>query len=403
MRHQTDTSGWVLVGIGFAALALAFSVRVMLGLLMAPIEADLGWSRSIPSAAGALALCVMAAMAPLMGAEVDRRGPRRLLAGGLLLVAAGAAIVATSRSAALFLLGFGVVAAIGFSAVGSNIVAAAVAKRFTARRGLATGIATSGATAGEMALVPLIALLTAGAGWRAGFAALAAACLALGVVAWIALRGSPATAARERPANDGAPFGVVALLRSPVFHLLFWSFALCGFTTTGVIETHLLPFAALCGFPPLPSATAYGVLSAVNLAGMVLAGWLADRVDRPLLLGVIYLARAASFFLLLGLGPDIRLLYLFAVVFGLFDYATVPVTVSLAASHLGTARLGLAMGLISAGHAAGAALGAFLGGVVFDRFADYTPLWVASIGLAVLAGVLALLLPRQAAPVPATA
>ncbi|WP_395672575.1 hypothetical protein [Inquilinus sp.] len=59
-------------------------------------------------------------------------------------------------------------------------------------------------------------------------------------------------------------------------------------------------------------------------------------------------------------------------------------------------------GLISAGHAAGSALGAFLGGVVFDRFTDYAPLRAGSIGLAVLAGLLALLLPHRAAQ-PATA
>lgn len=392
MRDQATACRWILVGIGFAALALSFSVRAVLGLSMPAIEAELGWDRAFLSGASALALCVMAVMAPLMGAAVDRHGPRRLLAGGLLLIGAGAAIVAAGRSTALFLLGFGLVAAVGFTAVGTNIVAAAVARRFSERRGLATGIATAGATGGQLVLVPLMALLASGPAWRGGFAAMAAACLVLAVAAWVALRGAKAPAAPLRQ-EAGGP---AALLRSPVFHLLFWSFAICGFTATGAIETHLLPFAALCGFPPLPSATAYGVLSAMNVAGMVLAGWLTDRVDRPLLLAVIYLARAASFFLLIGIGPDIRMLYVFAVMFGLFDYATVPVTVSLAASHLGTARLGLAMGLISAGHAAGGALGAFLGGVVFDRFTDYAPLWAGSIGLAVLAGLLALALPRRA-------
>src|SRR5687767_10743778 len=107
MREWAPGGRWVLVGIGFAALALSFSVRAVLGLSMPAIEAELGWDRSVLSGASALALCVMAAMAPLMGAMVDRHGPRRLLAGGLLLIAAGAAIVAMAHSTALFLLGFG--------------------------------------------------------------------------------------------------------------------------------------------------------------------------------------------------------------------------------------------------------------------------------------------------------
>ncbi|MCX8999112.1 hypothetical protein NOF55_18565 [Rhizobiaceae bacterium BDR2-2] len=165
----------------------------------------------------------------------------------------------------------------------------------------------------------------------------------------------------------------------------FWSMPLmgrvCGFTTTGVIETHFLPYASFCGFPPLPSATAYGVLSAVNLGGMILAGHLGDRVHRPTLLGSIYLIRAASFILPLYVAPDIRLLYLFVVLFGLLDYSTV----GLAASHLGIERIGLAMGLISGGHALG---GAFLGGLLYDMTGAYGWLWIGSLALSVLAGLL---------------
>ena len=64
-----------------------------------------------------------------------------------------------------------------------------------------------------------------------------------------------------RPAAEPLRARLGFLARSPVFHALFWSYVVCGFTTTGVIETHLLPYAAACGFPPLQGATAYGVLS----------------------------------------------------------------------------------------------------------------------------------------------
>jgi MFS family permease len=192
------------------------------------------------------------------------------------------------------------------------------------------------------------------------------------------------------------------LLRNPVFHVLFWSFLLCGFTTSGVIETHFLPYAVACGFPPLPGATAYGVLSGVNLVGMILSGWLTDRINRPLLLGGIYIARACCFVLLMQVADTYPTLILFAVLFGLFDYSTIPVTASLAASHLGVRVMGLAMGLISAGHAVGGAAGAFLGGWLFDQFARYDWVWIAAVGLAGLAGLLALTL-RERAPVRAAA
>lgn len=182
-------------------------------------------------------------------------------------------------------------------------------------------------------------------------------------------------------------------VKQPAFHILFWSFLICGFTTTGVIETHLLPFASFCGFPPVPSATAYGVLSLVNLFGMIGAGWLTDRMNRPLLLGAIYALRALTFILLSNLpGMSIEMLFAFAVFFGAVDYATVPVTASLVASHVGLKLMGLAMGMISAGHAIGGAMGAFAGGYLFDQTGNYDLLWMASLWLAIGAGMMVVFL-----------
>ncbi len=160
----------------------------------------------------------------------------------------------------------------------------------------------------------------------------------------------------------------------------------------GVIETHLLPYAAACGYPPLTSATAYGVLSAFNMLGMILAGYLADRINRPILLAGIYFFRGLSLILLMYIADDLALLFIFAVAFGLFDYATVPVTSSLVDSHIGIKTMGLVMGLLASGHALGGAIGAFLGGVLFDLFATYNEMWIAAVVLAMMAAVISLVI-----------
>ena len=407
MTRATPIAAWLLVAIGFLALALAFSARSALGLAMPLWESELGWPRSFVSFGGAVALVVMALVAPVAGNLIDRHGSRLLLGGGTAVIGLGMLLVSVMETRWLFLFAFGLVAALGFGVVATHVVATVVARLFDRNRGLATGIATSGSTAGQLLVVPLLALVLTDVGWRWSFLALGLACFALVPVIALSLRrGAERTSATaaER-ADEPLRERLLFLARSPAFHLLFWSFALCGFTTTGVIETHLLPYAAACGFPPLPSATAYGVLSAVNLVGMIFAGWLTDRMNRPLLLGIIYIARGLSFILLLYIAADIRLLFLFAVLFGIFDYSTVPPTASLVASHLGLRIMGLAMGLISAGHSLGGAAGAFLGGWLFDAFARYDWVWILSIGLAVLAGLLALMLrdspPAERAAVPA--
>jgi len=391
-----DRTAWLIVGIGFLALSLAFSARSVLGLLMPIWEAELGWSRTFVSTGGALALVMMAAVAPLAGNMVDRVGPRGLLCWGLAALGGGALMVAIADSPWQFLLAFSVVAAFGFGVVATHVVSTAIALTFRSGAGLPTGIATSGATAGQLLVIPLLAAVVTTMGWRPAVAALGIGALLLIPVVLGFVRTKPmAPHAVRSDAVEPLSARLSMLLRRPVFHALFWSYVICGFTTSGVIETHLLPYAAACGFPPLDGAAAYGVLSGVNMVGMIAAGYLTDRVHRPRLLAAIYFLRGLSFIPLFYVVGDLPLLFTFAVMFGLFDYSTIPVTASLVASHIGLRVMGLSMGLLAAGHALGGAAGAFLGGVLFDLFARYTEMWLMALALALLAGLIVLTIPER--------
>lgn len=404
-----DASRWLVVLLGFLTLAFAFTVRGSLSLAMPAWQAEFGWSRSAISGVAAVALLVMATVAPFAGHLVDRHGSRVLLAGGLSAIGLGVGMVILAQpgaSAWLLPVGFAGVAAIGFGTIAQHVIATAIAQRFAQHRGLATGIGTAGSTAGQLLLMPVLALLMQGGQWRSAFWLLAFGCFALIPLAWLLLR-DPATqsvtkAGRTDLHTDERTTSLTEnlgrILRSPVFHAIFWSYAICGFTTSGVIETHLMPYASFCGFGPLPSATAYGLLSGVNLVGMIAAGWLSDRVHRPRLLASIYAMRAASFVLLMFVADNFPLLLVFAILFGLFDYSTVPVTASYIASRLGIKVLGLSMGLLSAGHAVGGAAGAWAGGAFFDWNGSYGLLWSVSTSMAIAAAVLVVGLrddPRQ--------
>ena len=397
--HKTRIG--IVVTIGFLALALAFSARATLGLVMPVWEAEFGWSRSFVSGVGAAALVAMAAVAPVAGLLADRRGPLPTLALGLMTIGLGCGLVAVSDRPWLFAVGFAGVGAVGFGIVSTHVVATAIARLTEQGRGLATGVATSGATAGQLLIVPALAVLLTAVSWRWSFGGLAAACLVLGVVVMVMLARRSRDAARQSAITvSSLRDDLRQVLATPAFHILFWSFLACGFTTTGVIETHFLPYAALCGFHPLPSAAAYGVLSAVNLLGMIVAGWLTDRVNRPLLLAGIYAGRALTFVLLMRVGNDVNQLFLFAAVFGMVDYATIPATASLVASHVGVRVMGLAMGLIAAGHAIGGALGAMAGGLGFDLTGGYTVVWFGALWISTAAAGLVLLLARMPAREP---
>jgi MFS family permease len=393
--HQINSTqrAVIVIALGFLALALAYSARAVLGLAMPIWEDQMDWSRSYVSNVAAIALLVMAIVAPISGIILDRKGLRFTLLVGLVAVCLSCVVVSISETRWVLFIGFGVIGGIGFGIVATHVVAAAVARVYPQNVGLASGIATSGSTAGQFLFVPLIAILLASYSWQWGFASIAIGTAILIPFIWFIPDDKPSPKPEaDNPGAAGWETDMSKIARSPVFHLLFWSYLICGYTTSGVIETHLLPYASFCGFAPLPSATAYGLLSAVNLIGMIGVGWLADRMNRPLLLGCIYIIRGLTFYLLLNVGTSYETLLIFAVVFGAVDYSTVPVTTSLVASHLGLRVVGFVMGLLTAGHQIGAAIGASLGGYFFAMNATYDLVWVSSIALATIAGVLVFLL-----------
>ncbi|MFD1158915.1 MFS transporter [Roseovarius aestuarii] len=386
---------WLIVGLSFLALAFSYSVRAVYGLVMPDLEQEFGWSRSFTSGIIAVALLMTAVLAPIGGRLVDQQGARAVILIGLGLLSSGCIVAAISTHPMAFVVAFAGIAGTGFGLLAIHVASTAVEQEFDANQGLATGIASSGSTAGQFVIVPLIAVLLAVFNWRWAFGAIGVSALVLLFFAsWWLPKGM-----RTTPKSDiasgvtpGLWADVIMVLKKPAFHILFWSFFLCGYTTSGVIETHFLPFASICGFSPVSSATAFGTLSALNLVGLICVGWLTDRMNRPFLLGGIYLIRGVTFILLVNVGTDLNALFLFAIIFGLVDYSTSPVTASLVASHIGLRVMGLAFGLISAGHQVGGALGAYFGGILFDIFAQYDWVWWSSVWIAIFAGLLVFLL-----------
>jgi MFS family permease len=383
---------WVVVWLCFAVLSIVMSARQVVSIMTDDWNRTLGWSKTFIGSGQSVALVMVAICAPIAGNLADRYGARVMLAVGLLIVAAGLLLFAAFPIAALYIIGYGLVGGVGFATANMHLISTAIAKLFTEQRGLATGIANSGATAGQFITVPLVTAGLAYVSWQWSIIAVALVCVVMAVVIWVALKPTSNAAAEIRKAESLSQEPLWTrlkfLLSNPTFHILYWSFFICGVTTTGAIETHFLPYAAFCGFPPVPASGVYGGIMAINLGGMFLSGWLTDKVNRPLLLGSIYIVRSFSFLVLMHVGTSYEMLFVFAVIYGIFDYSTVPPTASLAASHLGLKIMGLAMGLISGGHALGGALGSFMGGYLFDLFARYTEMWWAAFATALVAGLM---------------
>jgi MFS family permease len=403
---DASRKGWTVVVALFVMLGIGVTARNSIGLMMPVWKNDLGWSYGFVSGTGAVMLTVMALIAPIGGMALDRFGPRWVFTVGMSLVGVAFVLCSMMTETWQLMVLFGIIGGAGFAVISPSLVSATVVRYFDSRIGLATSIATSGSTGGQLALMPLLGLLVAGIGWRPSFVAVAVAVAAATVAVQFVIKDDP----KRRRAAAGARIDTIGvtlrrLANDKTFWLLAVGFFICGFTTAGVIKIHLIPYAVSCGFAPLQSAAAYGVLSLFSMIGMIVYGHLSDRFHRPMLLASIYLLRALTFILLMQIAGSVPALYIFAVLFGIFDYSTFPLVASLVATHIGRHIMGVTMGLMFAGHSLGAAVGSFMGGYMFDLSARYDWVWIVSVGLAVTAGLLSLLIvenrPGVAAPAPA--
>ncbi|MBW7461375.1 MFS transporter, partial [Paenibacillus sepulcri] len=198
--------------------------------------------------------------------------------------------------------------------------------------------------------LPLLAQITTAIGWRASiFTTVAVLVLLIPVVA-IWMRNHPydvgAAPLGEEVVTKPAPFRgnlflaplqtLASSSRSGTFWLLAGTFFFCGFSTNGLIGTHLIP---ACGDFDIPIVIAAGLLALMgvfDLVGTTLSGWLSDRLDSRWLLFWYYGLRGLSLiFLPTALSMGYTQLLIFAVFYGLDWIATVPPTVKITSDVFG--------------------------------------------------------------------
>lgn len=407
---RANPHGWFIVGVLFLAISFSFAARMTLPVLMPGWGDEFGWTRTELSLGAALIMIVMGGIAPVAGHYQDLFGPRLLVSGGLVLSGCCLALTSLMGTGLLALpdgwVFFGVfctLSAIGYGMLSLPVVTATIARNFDEYRGIATSIGTSGVGGGQLVLIPLVAWIVTALGWRPTLLGFGIILVVLGIGALFLLdRRVPEAKADSSGLSTSATAGarLIHILSSPIFWLLGGAYFICGFTTAGVVKVHLIPYAQACGFNLTTGAAATGVLAGFDMVGMILSGYLTDRLHRPGLLGSIYFLRALTFIMLFFLTDNVFLLFAFAVIFGTLDFATVPPTAGLVASHIGVNTMGLTMGIMFAGHSLGGAIGAVLGGWIFDSFARYDWTWIVALALALLAAVLAWSIPekRNAAP-----
>ena len=389
--------GWVIVGVSFLTLFFTHGIRNSFGVFYVAMLHEYAWGRGETAGAFSLAMVIHAFFSILSGALIDRFGPRALFPLGATLLAIGLAAASRIGSIWHLYLSFGVVIAIGINTMAFVPHMSLIAKWFTRKRGLASGLVLAGMGIGIMFMAPVIQFIIDNAGWRFAFLILAGLVLCI-LVPMTALfqRRSPEDIGQFTdgiaPGSPGIHASQVngsqkdtqtpALsdqwtVRSSLHTSAFWWLALmniCAGFSINLMVVHQAAHVVDAGYSPSMAALVVGLVGLFGSAGAILCGFISDRVGREsgYTVGGCAGIMGILFFLLLRDTSSPWMLYCYGILFGLGYGSSGPIGAAATADLFPGNSLGRIMGTNAIGWGLAGALGAYLGGYFYDQVGNYT-------------------------------
>lgn len=383
--------GWVIVGVALISMAFWMGIRTSFSVFYVALLEDFPWNRGSSAGVQSMALITYTCMAPLVGGLIDRFGPRRVIAPGILILAVGLMLCSKIEILTQFYIFYGVVAGTGISCIGIVSYSAILAHWFEKKRGLASGIAVSGMGLGTFLLVPMSQSFISMWGWRMTF--IITGCLVLIILVpanALFLRHKPQelgqrpdgsapsesnhkNPSRDRPCktqdNDWT-------LRKAASTLRFWSlvfFPFFGFIAVFIIVVHQVRFLVDQGIDKMTAAFIFALVGIVSSIFRVFWGWLSDRISRELTytLGIVCGCLGAGSLLLFEIHGSAFFTYSFFVFFGMGWGAAAPMFMAVAADLFKGRIFGLIYGFVEAGIGIAGAFGAWIAGFIFDKTQSY--------------------------------
>lgn len=410
--------GWVMVALGFFYALFATSALGVPGVLIQPMSRELGMSIGELSAPQGLRLALFGLVAPFAGGLMLRFGLRRMIMVAATLLILGLLLTAMATTSWQIWLGVGVILGIAPGLTALQLNAIVSSRWFTARRGLVIGLMGGALATGMLVFMPLAAWIAEQWSWRAALLPSGIGIAVMAVLCTLFFRdrpqelGLPAygdtamTPVPPRPTGNFVriSFQMLGLgLRQPIFWILAGTFAICGMSTLGITQAHLVPFCGDLGIPMVTAAWLLAVIGVADLIGTIGSGWLSDRYDNRWLLSFYYGFRGLSLIWLVFTDTTLVGLSIFAVVYGLDFIATLPPTVKLTIATFGREAGPAVLGWMFAAHQLGAGIFAALAGVSRDELGTYVPAFFFAGLLCLVAAAAFTLVRRPAQPPPMAA
>ncbi len=361
-----------LVVAGCVIAAVTNGVRSTFGLFTLPMTAELGLSREAWGMAMAIQNLVWGIAQPFAGAIADKYGTARVVVFGLVVYAAGLALMVVSPDALLLNLTGGLLCGVGIATSSFSIVMVAFGRSVPQdKRPFIFGIATAASSFGQFAFAPIGQGFIAAFQWESALLYLAVFLVAMIPLAYV-LRGRTETSTGHADLHF-----MEALSRAwgyGSYRLLVIGFFVCGFHLA-FINVHMPAYLVQCGLTPEVGGWSIAIIGLFNIAGSLSAGYLGGRLPKQLLLATIYFARAVAIGLFMVFPVTTVSAYLFSAAIGFLWLSTVPLTAGLVTLFFGARYMGMLYGIAFFSHQLGSFVGVWLGGYAFDATGSYSLVW----------------------------
>ncbi len=378
----------VVILCGCAIGMLGFGPRSSLGFFVQPMSHEYAWGRDVFGLAIAIQNLLWGLGQPLAGAIADRFGLVRVMFVGAVLYAGGLLLMRYSATPLSLDLGAGVLIGLGLAGCSFNLVLSAFSKLLPAeKRGLALGAGTAAGSFGQFLFAPVGVALIYNFGWQAALATFAG--LMLLIIPLSLALSTPPAAATDASTADQQSF-MTALAEAfghRSYVLLVLGFFTCGFQLA-FITVHLPAYLVDRGISAQIGGWVVAAIGLFNIIGSLGVGWLQNIFPKRYILSLIYFARALSILTFISFPISPASAIVFGAVTGLTWLSTVPPTSALVALMFGTRWLATLYGFAFVSHQVGGFLGVWLGGIAFERFGSYTPIWWLSILFGVLSALI---------------
>jgi predicted MFS family arabinose efflux permease len=390
----------LLIVLSGVIISICMGLRQSLGLFMQPMGVDFGISAAAFGFSIALQNIVWGASQPFVGAVADRYGARPVLIGTSLVYAAGLLLMLVSRSfpGALEIAGFMV--GIGAAGTGFGVLMGTISRATPPeRRSQTVGLVAACGSLGTFVIAPLGGWMIDGFGWRTAMVVFAAIAASM-VVLSLPIREQKALKDASSSLNLKEAVQQAVGHRGYLFMTL--AFFACGFQLV-FITTHLPSYLALCGVAPGVGASALGLIGLFNAIGTYLFGQLGARYSQKHLLAFIYLARTAIIIVFLSLPVSATSTLIFAAAMGFLWLGVAPLITGIIGRVFGLTHFNTLYGIVFFSHQLGSFFGAWMGGLVVDRFGNYNFAWGALIVIGLAAFTLQWLMDERPPAEPGSA